>query len=65
MVMAPILFILFTACFKFGAFSSNLKVAKVISIFKSGEKSQVINYKSISIISCFLTVLEKAVAKVT
>ena len=56
--MAPILFILFTACFKFGAFS-NLKVAKVISIFKSGEKSQVINYKSISIISCFLNSFRK------
>ena len=38
-VIAPILSILFNACFKFGIFPSNLKVAKIIPVFKSGEKN--------------------------
>ena len=61
MVFAPILSILFNACFKFGVFPSILKVAKVILAFKSEEKSHVTNYWHISILSCFSKILEKAI----
>ena len=60
-VIAPILSILFNACFKFGIFPSNLKVAKIIPVFKSGEKNYVTNYRPISILSYFSKILEKAV----
>ena len=60
-VIAPILSILFNACFKFGIFPSNLKVAKIIPVFKSGEKNYVNNYRPISILSCLSKILEKAV----
>ena len=61
MVIAPILPILFNACFKFGVFPSSLQLAKVIPVFKSGEKSHVTNYRPISILLCFSKILEKAV----
>ena len=61
MVVIPILSIIFNACFKFGVFPSILKMAKVIPVFKSGEKSHVTNYKPIFILSSFSKLLEKAV----
>ena len=51
----------FNACFKLGVFPSNLKVAKIIPDFKSGEKSHVTNDRLISTLSCFPKILEKAV----
>ena len=59
-VIAPILSILFNVCFKFGIFPSNLKVAKIIPVFNSGEKNYVTNFRPISIL-CFSKILEKAV----
>ena len=60
-MIAPILSVLYNACFKFGVVFSNLKIAKIIPIFKSGNKSQVTNYRPVSILSCFSKTLEKAV----
>jgi hypothetical protein len=39
-----------------------LKIAKVIPIFKSGDKSKMDNYRPISLLSNFSTILEKVVA---
>ena len=61
MVITPVWCILFNASFKFGVFSSIIKVAKVIPVFKSGEKSHVTNHRCISTISWFSKNLEKAV----
>ena len=61
MVITPILSVLYNACFKFGVFPSNLKIAKIIPVFKSGDKSQVTNYRPIFILSSFSKILEKAV----
>ena len=61
MVIAPILSVLYNTCFKFGVFSSNPELAKIIPVFKSGAKSQVTNYRPISILSCFSKLLKKAV----
>ena len=60
-VITPILYVLYNACFKFGVFSSNLKTAKIITVFKSRDQSQVTNYRPISISSYFSKILEKAV----
>ena len=44
-----------------GLFPSILKLAKVIPIFKSGEKQSVNNYRSISLLSPFSKVIEKII----
>ena len=60
-MITPILFVLYNACFKFGVFPSKPKIVKIIPVFKSGDKSKVINYRPISILSRFSKILEKAV----
>ena len=42
-----------------GIFPSELKLAKVVPIFKSGESDTVINYIPISVLSFFLKIFEK------
>ena len=61
MVIGSILSILFSACFKLGVFPLILKEAKVIPVFKSGEKSHETSYRPIFILSCFSKILENAV----
>ena len=60
-MIAPIFSVLYNACFKFGTFPSNLKIAKIIPVIKFGDTSQVTNYRPISILLCFSKFLEKAV----
>ena len=60
-VLSPILAILINACFGLGIFPSCLKIAKVVSVFKSGDKSKVTNYRPISLLPVFSKVLEKIV----
>ena len=45
--------------FNQGVFPNILKIAKVIPIFKSGEKSLIENYKPISLLPVFSKVIEK------
>ena len=42
-----------------GIFPEKLKTAKVIPIFKSGDKQQLVNYRPISILSCFSKIFER------
>ena len=42
-----------------GIFPDRMKVAKVISIFKNGEKSSISNYRPISVLPCFSKILEQ------
>ena len=42
-----------------GIFPDELKIAKVIEIFKSGKKDSIENYRPISILSVFTKVFEK------
>ena len=42
-----------------GIFPSELKRAKVVPIFKSGESDKVLNYRPISVLSFFSKIFEK------
>jgi hypothetical protein len=46
--------------FKTGIFPSELKIAKVVPIHKDGSKSEVSNYRPISLLSSFSKIFEKA-----
>ena len=50
---------LINSSFESGTFPEELKLAKVIPIFKSGDKQDISNYRPISILSFFSKVLEK------
>ena len=60
-VISPYLSFLIDFMFSNGLFPSILKIAKVISIFKSGEKQTVNNYRPISLLSPFSKVIEKII----
>ena len=60
-VLSPVLAILFNACFNFGIFPTCLKTAKVVPVYKAGDKNKVTNYRPISILSIFSKILEKLV----
>ena len=58
-IIAPILCDLINNCINKGIFPSILKIAKVIPIYKSGEKDLVSNYRPISILPHFSKIFEK------
>ena len=53
---------LFNLSFKTGFIPQNLKIAKVVPVFKSGDQHQFTNYRPISLISNIGKLLEKIVA---
>ncbi|XP_065642240.1 uncharacterized protein LOC136073891 [Hydra vulgaris] len=53
------LFIIFKLSLKNGDFPDQLKLAKIIPIYKNGDDSLESNYRPISILSCFSKVLER------
>ena len=53
---------LFNLSFKTGFIPQNYKCAKVVPIYKAGEKNRFNNYRPISLLSAFSKVLEKIVA---
>ena len=56
------LFHIFKLSFNTGVVPAQLKIAKVIPIFKAGDKSSMDNYRPISLLSSFSKILEKLVA---
>ena len=50
---------IFNSSFKNGIFPDTLKIARVTSIFKSGSKSEMGNYRPISVLSVFSRLLER------
>ena len=42
-----------------GSFPNELKLAKVVPIFKSGKRTDISNYRPISLLSVFSTIFEK------
>lgn len=57
-IIDPLTYI-FNLSFRTGAFPEMMKVAKVIILFKSGDKHSFTNYRPISLLSQFSKVLEK------
>ena len=52
---------LFHLSFEFGIFPDCLKIAKIIPIFKAGPKTDINNYRRISLLSNFSKILEKLI----
>ena len=46
-----------------GEYPTQLKIAKVIALFKKGQKTQPNNYRPISLLSCFDKIFEKILSK--
>ena len=55
--------ILFNSSIKKGIFPEKLKVAKVVPLFKSGAKTEFINYRPVSILPIFDKIFEKIIHK--
>ena len=60
-ILAPILSVYFGLVFELGFFLQIFKTAKVVPIFKAGDKHLVRNYRPISLLSCLSKVLEKVI----
>jgi len=58
----PYLKQLVDACFECGVFSDALKISKVIPTYKTGEKTNVNNYRRISLLPTLSKVFEKLLA---
>ena len=58
-ILSEPLAIIFNASFNKGIFPDIWKIARLTSIFKSGPKSNVSNYRPISVLSVFSRLLEK------
>ena len=50
---------IFNLSFKQGIFPKKLKIARVIPVFKSGDDTNISNYRPISILPCFSKILER------
>ena len=57
-VIAPIITIVFNLCIQHGIFPHLLKTAEVVSIFKSGDRTKIDNYRPISLLSPFSKIFE-------
>ena len=60
-ILAPILSLCFSSAFDLGIFPSIFKIAKVVPIFKSGNKQVVKNYRPISLFPTLSKILEKLI----
>lgn len=58
--VSPILSVLINSSFQKGIFPNNLKIAKIIPIYKSGDRKLSSNYRPISILSVVSKIIEKA-----
>ena len=60
-VISPILEYLFNLSISKGKFPNILKISKVIPLFKNGDKSNITNYRPISLIYLFEKIFEKII----
>ena len=62
-IISPNLAILLNNCVNSGIFPDKLKIARVIPLFKSGDKSDIANYRPISLLPVISKIFEKLVHK--
>ena len=62
-VLSPTLAILFNNCMYGGVFPDVLKVARVIPLFKNGDRNNVSNYRPISLLPVISKIFEKLIHK--
>jgi hypothetical protein len=60
-IIKPLSFII-NQCFDQGIFPNALKIAQITPIFKTGNKSDIANYRPISVLSSFSKIFEKAIS---
>ena len=58
-ILSNILVILINKSFISGKFPEYLKIARVTPVFKTGDKKDILNYRSISILAIFSKIYEK------
>ena len=63
MIFAENLCLIYNKAIEIGKYPMALKVAKVIALFKKGDKNQPNNYRPISLLSCFNKIFEKLLCK--
>ena len=62
-ILASYLQIFINFCFTNGVFPETCAIAKIVSIFKKGERENSSNYRLISILTCFSKILEQIIHK--
>ena len=60
-ILIPILVSLINASFSLGIFPDDLKIAKVIPLFKKSDTLDINNYRPISLLTCFSKIFKKAI----
>ena len=60
-VIAPLISDIFNECIHLDVFPDLLKIAKVVPMFKDGDKTDPGNYRPISLLSCLSKVVEKLI----
>ena len=60
-IIASLLTTLFNNCLRSGIFADELKIARVIPLYKSGDKSDITNYRPISLLPVLSKIFEKLI----
>ena len=60
-LLAPLLTAIFNQCFTSGTYPDAFKVAKLVPIYKGGERSKLDNYRPVSILNALNKIMEKIV----
>ena len=62
-LFTPILMVIYNKCLELGYYPDSMKVAKVVPIYKKGDKDDFNNYRPISILIQFNQIFERLISK--